>query len=78
MQTCKCLKCGKDFQSDNKVAIAGDGYCEPCNEARLAIAKEVDARFGKREHPKGPAIDSLPTIPNKRFSHGMIPWNALK
>ena len=34
------------YQSDDPEDQAGDGYCPPCYEQKVAIAKAVDAKLG--------------------------------
>lgn len=41
MQKYNCIKCGTEYQSKDNEAY----LCDACNEIRLAIAKEIDAKF---------------------------------
>lgn len=40
----RCIKCGSNYFDEE----VDDYYCEPCNETRLAIAKEVDAKIAMK------------------------------
>lgn len=40
MHTHACIKCKQSYQSKDEDAY----YCESCNNARLAIAAEIDAK----------------------------------
>lgn len=54
MYTHTCIRpgCGKQYESEDPDAY----YCEPCDEARKAIAAEVDARLGPNvNQPKTPS-----------------------
>ena len=44
---CRCFKCGAAYESDDLSDIAGDGYCPPCYEQKVAIAKAIDAKLGR-------------------------------
>lgn len=44
----KCFKCRAEFESTNKLDTDGMGHCPPCEEERLAKAREIDTRLGAR------------------------------
>lgn len=50
----KCIKCQSQY-FDNEV---DDYYCPPCNEVRIAIAKEVDLKMASRP-PKRKTMSAL-------------------
>jgi len=51
--THNCIKCQTQYKDSDPEAY----YCTPCNEERLRIAKEVDAKFATR--PKKQARSSF-------------------
>lgn len=50
--THKCIKCGEQYSSDEPDPY----YCIACNEQRLVIAKEVEAKLAR----KGP-VEKTPS-----------------
>ena len=68
MGTAKCLKCSSMFPSDNPDDIAGDGYCPPCYEVKVAIAKAIDERLGPARSER-----SRPPLPyTERVVDGIV------
>lgn len=45
---CKCLKCGKDFISNDSADADGEGFCLSCQEEKKSIAEKVDAQIAIR------------------------------
>lgn len=68
----KCIKCGTDY-SDKEV---DDYYCESCNEARKAIAREVDAKIALRG-PRRQAKSDLQIYDEIRTARG-APFVSIK
>lgn len=44
----KCIKCKIDYKDGDQ----DDYYCTTCNNERLRIAKEIDAKIALRPHKK--------------------------
>lgn len=71
MITAICFRCKVQFQTENEEAIYGDEYCPPCNESKIRIAKEIDAKLGNRPpQPKPIGIDDLPYDVDKQSANG--------
>ena len=49
----RCIKCGDNYFNEE----ADDYYCEPCNEVKKNIAKEVDAKLAVRGGNRKPKSD---------------------
>lgn len=50
MYTCKCFKCGKEFESENQLNQDGFGRCPPCEVVWKEMAEKVNKSVEDRKH----------------------------
>lgn len=61
-----CIKCSEPYKSEDDEAY----YCPSCNEERLRIAKEIDAKIKAR--PKRKTISGIQEYDNAPKVHGFL------
>lgn len=54
-----CIKCNTPYKSEDEEAY----YCSPCNEERLKLAKEIDAKVKPSKNKGKSAIEEYDNLP---------------
>lgn len=67
MHTISCIKCGDNYQSEDPDPY----YCKSCNDARLALAEEVDAKIRARG-TKRKTVSALAEYDASPKVHGFV------
>ena len=55
---CVCLKCKKEYISEDETCQDGEDFCPACREEKNSIAKKVDAQITLKRENRTPARES--------------------